>query len=200
MILFNLIIINNSMIECRPSSITLKIQANGYQYILSESFFNNHPPDNMKVNEIEQTPNYRYDFGETMDNTVKLTWNNPMNDIGNMFSGCATIIEIDFSEFDISGVTLMQSMFLCCSKLSSLDLSNFAISNPSDMMGMFMGCLNLEYINLNNFLKTSNVRIDNIFQNVPENVVVCLTGNVDKLKQEIYKKNCYTEDCSDNWK
>ena len=53
---------------------------------------------------------------------------------------------------------------------------------------MFMGCLNLEYINLNNFLKTSNARIDNIFENVPENVVVCLDGNDDKLKQEIYKK------------
>ena len=138
MILFNLIIINNSMIEYKSSSITLKIKANGFQYILSENFFNNHPPDNMKINGVDKTPlDCRHDFRERMDNTVKLTWNNPLSNFEDMFRGCATITEIDFSEFVISGVTTMKSMFFGCSKLSSLDLSKFANSNPSDITNMF---------------------------------------------------------------
>ena len=201
MILFNLIIINNSMIEYKSSIITLKIQANGNQYILSQSFYDKYPPDNMKVNGNDKAPYYQYDFRERMDNTVKLTWNNPMSNFEDMFRGCATITEIDFSEFVISGVTTMKSMFFGCSKLSSLDLSKFANSNPSDITDMFLGCSNLEYINLKNFLITSSYGTENIFQDVPENVVICLDGNSDQLKQQIYnKKNCYTEDCSDNWK
>ena len=65
---------------------------------------------------------------------------------------------------------------------------------------MFTECTKLEYINLNNFKENISLDVTNIFNGVPDNIVVCLNENSNKIKQEIINKACYTLDCSDDWK
>ena len=94
----------------------------------------------------------------------------------------------------------MREMFGKCTHLSSLDLSNFNTLNVVKMPSMFDGCSQLEYLNLKNFIENITLDIENIFTNVPDNVVVCLNENSNKILNEIKTKNCYSLNCSDSWK
>ena len=224
MIFFNLIISNNNIIEYKFSNITLKIKGPGFSDILYSSF--NNLPDIIYINgNPNSTRTNRYYFKETI-NTVNLIWNSPINNCSNMFRGCSNTTEIDLSNFNTSSVTYMgfmfsgcsqlnslnlsnfntssvtymYSMFYGCSHLYSLNLSNFDTSSVTNMGFMFSGCSQLEYINLKNFTENSLSSFSNIFGNVPENIVACLNENSDKILGRIKEKNCYTLDCSDNWK
>ena len=64
---------------------------------------------------------------------------------------------------------------------------------------MFKDCYNLEYINLKNFIENSSSYLYGVFNDVPDNVVVCLNNNSKEIINQIKNKNCYTIDCSDNW-
>ena len=122
-----------------------------------------------------------------------------VTNMGAMFNGCSGLISLDLSNFNTSKVSYMYTMFSGCSELSSLDLSNFNTSAVTSMNYMFSGSSRLSYINLKNFVENSSLTISNIFSGIPENVVICLNNNNNKLLSEIIKINCYTIDCSDNW-
>jgi len=64
---------------------------------------------------------------------------------------------------------------------------------------MFYDCINLKYINLKDFNENSLNKFNNTFYNVPDNVVVCINENNMKILSDLFKKNCYTIDCSDDW-
>jgi hypothetical protein len=66
---------------------------------------------------------------------------------------------------------------------------------------LFEGCLNLEYINIQNVKETNKIeKINDVFQNTPENLVICLNeGNCPKLTNLIKEKSCYTIYCGDDW-
>ena len=68
------------------------------------------------------------------------------------------------------------------------------------MIEMFSGCKNLEYINLKNFIENEDLSVTNIFNNVPDNIVVCLNKYSTKIKTEIEKKSNYTLNCSNDYK
>ena len=116
-----------------------------------------------------------------------------------MFSYCSSLSSLNLSNFDTSKVTNMDSMFYSCSNLSSLNLSNFDTSNVTNMKKMFNYCSKLEYINLKNFIENNSLIVSDIFKNIPNNLVVCLNENSNKIKQEIMNKKCYSINCSDNW-
>ena len=126
-------------------------------------------------------------------NTSKVTY------MGYMFYHCRKLTSLDLSNFDTSIVTYMGYMFNGCSNLFSLDLSNFDTSLVTGMDSMFKGCLKLSYINLKNFIENISLSVNNIFDLIQDNVIVCLNNNSKKLLEEIFKINCYTIDCSDNW-
>ena len=156
MLFFNLIIPNNNMIEYKSSSITLKIQGSGFNNILSSSFQSIYYPNITYINgNIISINNFTQYFNE-INNSIKLVWNNSINNCYRMFHGCSNIIEIDLSNFDTSEVSIMWSMFEGCSQLSSLNLSNIDTSQVTDMDSMFCGCSQLISLDLSNF-KTSNV-------------------------------------------
>ena len=69
------------------------------------------------------------------------------------------------------------------------------------IQSMFKGCLSLEYINLQNVIETNKIQnINEIFQNTPENLVICLEeGNTPILTNLIKEKSCYTIYCGDDW-
>ena len=123
-----------------------------------------------------------------------------------MFYNCSSLTVLNLSNFNTSNVKYMARMFYKCSSLTSLDLSSFNISRVNNIQGMFYDCINLEYINLNNLdennLLYTTYYDDNLFYNVPENVVICINiyNNKSKILSQIIKKNCYTIDCSNDWK
>ena len=82
-------------------------------------------------------------------------------------------------------------MFFNCSSLTSLNLSNFDTSNLSWMGNMFNGCVNLAYLNLQNFREVKeSITINNVFNNTPDNIVICLNReSAPKLVELITTKN-----------
>ena len=58
----------------------------------------------------------------------------------------------------------------------------------------------IRYINLKNFVENDNLDVYDIFNNVPNNVVICLNENNTKILEKIQNKNSYRLDCSDDWK
>ena len=119
--------------------------------------------------------------------------------MGALFYQSSKLYSIDLSSFNTSKVTNMGSMFSGCSSLNSLNLSNFDTSNVVDMGNLFSGCSNLEYVNLKNFREESISTKEDIFNQVPDNIVVCLNNDSNIILSQIQQKDCYTIDCSDNW-
>ena len=120
----------------------------------------------------------------------------------NMFAECSSLTSLDLSKFKTSELRYMWGMFSDCMSLTSLDLSNFDISLVNEMGDLFKNCINLEYINLLNFKENSLNYAGNMFQSVPNNVVICLGKNnsINKIITELKTRQCYSIDCSDNWK
>ena len=80
----------------------------------------------------------------------------------------------------------MGGMFYNCILLTSLNLSNFDTQKVRNMSYMFSNCVNLEYINLKNFdeknLGSTSYYYEDMFNNVPENIVICINENINKEK------------------
>ena len=165
---------------------------------------------NQEVNAIEiKLDNVVYDlenfFNECKDitevdfvdfdtsNTIDMNW---------MFKGCSSLTSINIINFDTSQVTDMHCMFCDCALLTSLNIPNFDTSKVENMNDMFNGCNKLEYINFKNFKETELSSYDNIFKDIPDNVVVCVNENniKNKILPELKQKVCYTNYCSENWK
>ena len=119
-----------------------------------------------------------------------------------MFNNCSLLTSLNLSHFNTSQVIYTNYMFYNCSSLTSLNLSNFNTSEVENMSNMFNFCSNLEYINLKNFNESKLNYYNNMFSNVLENIVICIneTATKEKIIPQIKNINCYTIDCSNNWK
>ena len=120
-----------------------------------------------------------------------------------MFRDCSLLTSLNLSNFDTSKVTNMIYMFYNCSSLTSLNLSNFDTSLVESMSMMFYDCINLEYINMYNFGAKESVNATDMLANVTDNIVICV--NEDNYTRsiifaQIKNINCYTKDCSNDWK
>ena len=192
-----------------------------------EHFVNIYYPNIIYINgEIQNSIQRAYNFNQSI-NYVVLIWNNYLTYCGGMFYGSSDIIEFDFSEFNTSKVEYMGFMFCNCSSLISLNISNFDTSNVMSfrymfsgcilltslnlsnfnttklnlMYNMFDGCVNLKYINMKNFNDINLSEYNNIFNKVPENVVLCVNiSNVrNKIFNQIKNLKCHNIECSDDW-
>ena len=223
-----LIISNDALNQFQFSKIILKIRDIGKKNVLSNSFSATYYPDEVYINGYKQsTIKNSYDFNET-DNIIELRWNKTNYNCDNMFNGCSDITEMDLSNFNTSLVTLMCNMFYGCSSLTSmnfnnfhslqvthmhdlfsgctsltsLNLSNFDISKVTWMDNLFYGCEKLEYINIQNFKEIQDGTFNNMFEKVPDNLVICLDENNirNKILPQIQKLNAFTIDCTNDWK
>ena len=62
-----------------------------------------------------------------------------------MFSGCTTLLSIEYSNLDTSNIVNMTCLFNSCKLLTSIpDISKWNTSNVCIMKNMFSGCHNLE--------------------------------------------------------
>ena len=192
--------INIRLIKSQSSIITLRIIGPGNKNIFcpdENAFSKIYYPNNIFINENKEISiQSTYNFTK-IDNIVKLEWNSPIRNCYSMFYNCSDIIEFDFSEFNTSFVTDMSLMFSHCTSLTSLNLSNFITSRVQKIDNMFEGCLNLEYLNLENFdessLSSDESHFSNIFNDVPDNIVICINENNinNKIFPQIKEISCY---------
>ena len=120
-----------------------------------------------------------------------------------MFNGCTNLESLNLSSFVTSKVEYFNSMFAHCKSLKSLNLSNFITSKGYLMERMFYDCVNLEYINLDKATQSSSLDawsdFDNIFFNVPKNLVICI-HTFPKITSQLSDLTYYANDCSENWR
>ena len=85
----------------------------------------------------------------TIEGIEYLNTSNVTN-MGFMFCGCRSLINLDVSGFSTSHVEDMFSMFRDCTSLINLDVSSFDTSNVTDMYKMFFN-LKIESLDVSNF-------------------------------------------------
>ena len=120
--------------------------------------------------------------------------------MGSMFKNCKNLESIDLSCFNPTEIKTMDNVFYHCEKLTSINLSNINTWSTTWMQSMFEGCINLEYINLKNVIENEKLNFTNIFNDVPEDIVVCLNvTNAPNLTKLIKEKICHKIDCSYDW-
>ena len=91
-------------------------------------------------------------------------------------------------------------MFSGCSSLISLDFSNFDTSSSRNITGMFSGCPNLKNINLKNVKISELTNITSLFSHESKNLILCMNDS-NSLKRIISATdiNNKTVDCSSDW-
>ena len=141
------------------SNITIKIKKNGLHSIYNKNQTINilyqeytlKKPDFIYINGINQSIiNNQYNF-ENKDNTIKLSWNEPIDYCTGLFWDCSNITEIDLSEFNSSRNTQTFRMFEGCSSLTSINFANFDTSKVTFMGCMFLNCYSISSLDLSNF-------------------------------------------------
>ena len=157
--------------------------------------------DNSKVTEM-------YNMFERCQSLTSINFDNIKTSqlifMGYMFNRCPSLNSINLSNFNTSKLQSLRYSFSGCSSLTSLNLSNFDTSKVSYMNNIFDGCTKLEFINMKNFIETkvTNGYNHSIFNNVPQNIVVCINETINQniIIPQLKRKKCYNIDCSDNWK
>ena len=154
------------------SYITLKINSRGnisIYNVLIKKFCENlpPPPDEVLINDVNQSEiKPYYDFNKSQ-NIIKLVWKNNIKTAACMFYLCINITEMNLSHFNSSEITYMVSMFEKCTSLYSLELSNFDTSKVNNFGNMFDGCSSLTSLDLSSFITTSIVWMNSMFNACP---------------------------------
>ena len=68
-----------------------------------------------------------------------------------MFAGCPSLVSIDLSAWDTSGIWSMEHMFDNCTSLETVNISTWDVSSCSNFSNMFRGCRNLKNIDVSNW-------------------------------------------------
>ena len=106
--------------------------------------------NNIEINIIPD--NFEMILDNNDINEIKITWENKLTDLSEMFKDCFDINEIYFEKdlFDSSEVTNMKYIFSGCSFLSYLKLQ-MTTTNLEDIEGILENCNKLEEIKLEEF-------------------------------------------------
>ena len=86
-----------------------------------------------------------------------------VKDMGNMFNGCVALSNLNLSGFKTGSVTDMPYLFSSCQSLESLDLSGFNTENVTSMESMFSQCSSLRSLDLSSFNTSKVIDMDLMF-------------------------------------
>ena len=112
--------------------------------------------------------------------------------IKSMFINCESLEYINFRDFDTSKVYDISSMFEGCKQLKSLDLSNFDMSSVKFMEYMFKNCYSLTSLNLEHFYTPTLLRMNELF-NGCKSLAYLDISNIDT--KYITNMSCIFKDC-----
>ena len=157
-----------NQLDSNISYVTLKFSGAGNKRIFYDKNWSRYSPftrpNEVFINEIKQD-NINYSYNLNNSDIVKLVWKEKITGCECMFMGCDSIIEMNFTNFDISHSKSMQKMFSECESLISLDLSSFDTSNVEKMNGMFRNCHSLISLNITNFNASKVLNMGHMFYN-----------------------------------
>ena len=115
------------------------------------------PISSMTINGEIVPVNYYYKFENSGVREVIIKLKEKFNFMFEFFENCKYLITVDFSNFDTSELTNIESMFRSCYNLTSIIWGpNFSTSKIASMAYLFSGCRNLKSIDLSKF-NTSKV-------------------------------------------
>jgi len=109
------------------------------------------------------------DYLEIKSNSsIIINMQSSIKDISHFFDmkydrNAKNIISIDFTNFNSSLITDINSLFKGCVSLNKIIFSNFSTSLVKNMSEMFLGCKSLKEIDLFNFNTSSVIDMSNIF-------------------------------------
>ena len=154
---------NNKIRKLDSSSyILVYINQTGTSQFLSQDFQTS--PDKILINNAQVSSSIKsYNF-ESLNNTIKLTWNSLITNCSQMFYYCSNITSIDISNFDTSKVVSMSNMFDHCFKLISIDFTNIDTSSLTNMNSMFWSCNSLLTLDLSYFNTAKVVDMEHMFK------------------------------------
>ena len=146
------------------NEITIKVNASGIQYILSERFDFDLLPDEVYLNgsKIDFINKRQLNLEKGL-NIITLKWNQTITSCKNMFKNLNNISEIDLSKFETSSISSMESMFYGCKSLISINFTNFDTSNVSTFFNMFKDCSALESLDLSYFNTSKITNMEYMF-------------------------------------
>ena len=98
-------------------------------------------------------------------NDVTLEWDEKYINYTKLFMKLDSIIEVDFSNFDSTGILSMSNMFTNCRQLRYINFNNFNTLSVYDMSSMFEGCNSLKSLDLSNFDTLNVINMENMFKN-----------------------------------
>ena len=80
-----------------------------------------------------------------------------VTDVSGLFRGCSSLESLDVANWDVSRIEDFSSMFSGCSSLTALDLSGWDVSNIRDYSWMFYGCTSLRSLDVSGWAIRSYV-------------------------------------------
>jgi len=111
-------------------------------------------------------PGFNYDNKTIEGNQITFKWHERFSILDNIFYNISNLIEIDFSNFNSTGITSMRNLFYFCSNLKKINFgSHFDTSLVTNMENMFKECSSLEYLNLSTFDTSKNNYFNFMFYN-----------------------------------
>ena len=95
---------------------------------------------------------FNYDNKTIEGNQITFEWYERFSILDSIFYNISNLVEIDFSNFNSTGITSMRNLFYLCSNLKKINFgSHFDTSLVINMENMFKECTSLEYLNLSTF-------------------------------------------------
>ena len=178
---------NNNILNCYPHNyITMQYNQNisyeyGFQY--NENNITRYREGISYIKNEENTiisPSEQLEIKP--DSKIEIHLDISIKSLANFFNSdyddnTKNITSIDFSHFDSSLITNMDSLFSGCSSLQQLVLNNFITKSETLMSNIFPGCNNLKYLNISGFNLSSYDFIKN-FSNL-EFINIYKTQNYD---------------------
>ena len=117
---------------------------------------------------LEEKISFKNLFCNTMTHLKKADFSkfdiSKVTEMNSMFEHCLSLKEIIFGEFDTSNVKTMEHMFFGCT-FTSFKLPKLKTNSLTNVKGMFSNCGSLTSIDLSNFDTTSVVNYDSMFLN-----------------------------------
>jgi len=103
---------------------------------------------------------FNSEYDKYMENIISIDFSHfdssLITDMNSLFKGCKSLKTIIFTNFNTSSVSNMNEMFSGCTALQILDLKNFITNEVTNMNKMFSGCDNLKYLDISQFNVLSN--------------------------------------------
>lgn len=98
-----------------------------------------------------------------------------VTDMSGMFDCNTKLQSLNLSGFNTSSVTNMDMMFSDCWELEDLDCSSFNTAGVTSMSGMFQGCMTITSLDLTNFYTSAVTDMSNMFFNCSELTTITVT-------------------------